>query len=112
MEGGGGQLSGGRAAPYGVATGIILFVKEEEVVLVYGDGYVVVMSGIWVYLYWFDYENNMKKEEVLQLQLNQYQPLQKKELYYMVLLSSYDGIIIEMNIYYVLAVLIHASARV
>ena len=53
-------------------------------VLVYGDVYVMDISGALVYLYWFEYDNIIKKEEVLQLQLNQYQPLHRKELCCMV----------------------------
>ena len=77
-------------------------------VLLYGDVYVMDMCRIWVWLYWFDYEEEggyaVAAEPISAT-------AEEGVMLYDGIASLYDGIIIEY-IYYVLAVLIHASARV
>ena len=57
--------------------------KKEEKVLIYDDIYVMDRLRIWMYLYVLCYDDIIKKKEVKQLKLNQYQLLLKKELLYM-----------------------------
>ena len=67
-EGGRGSLIGDKAAPYGVAT-IIIFVYGEggDCIGIWWYLYVMNMRILLVYLYYLDYDNIIKKKEVMQL---------------------------------------------